>query len=163
MRKSKAWLRENYPEKYEEAYGTERSSKTEDSKTEGSKTDEPHSSPVRRAKGEPYSPYRSKTEERYALQLESHGGVLQWWYEPFNFRLSDGTYYKADFLVMRASHLLEVHEIKGGYVRETGRAKFKIAALMYPCFTWRLMQQKSKKSPWEEILTLPKNRDEWTL
>jgi hypothetical protein len=56
---------------------------------------------------------------------------------------------------MRRDGSVECHEVKGGYVRETGKAKFKIAARLCPIFRWRLMQQTSASAPWEEIMSRP--------
>lgn len=47
-----------------------------------------------------------------------------------------------------AGECLEVYEIKGGHVRDDARAKFKIAAAMFPCFAWFFCERAKRGEPW---------------
>src|SRR5262245_29212502 len=89
--------------------------------------------------------YRSKTEARYAALLEQRlamGDMLSWRYEALKLRLAANTFYTPDFLVQGAGQgQLELHEVKGAWVREDARIKIKVAAQQYPyflflCATW---------------------------
>jgi hypothetical protein len=88
----------------------------------------------------PPSPYRSKTEARYAevLQARQAGGeIAQWWFEGLKLRLAHHTFYTADFLVqVNDIPPLELHEVKG-FWRDDARVKIKVAAQHYPCFVFR--------------------------
>ena len=87
-------------------------------------------------------PYRSKTEARYAqlLDLWQHEGQVKLWaYEPMKLRLGDTCFYTPDFLVIwaMAPWPIQLHEVKGGFWREDARVKIKVAASLYPYFTFR--------------------------
>ena len=90
--------------------------------------------------------YRSKTEAHYAQVLawrQQAGEIEAWWYEALSLKLAPSTHYRPDFLVLVAEGMpLELHEVKGAWVREKGWQKLKIAAALYPCFTFRLCQRK---------------------
>lgn len=88
----------------------------------------------------------NKTEAAYAAHLEmrKHAGEVLWWrFEALKLRLADNTFYTPDFAVMTADSVMECHEIKGVW-QDTGRAKIKVAADMYP-FRFRAFQSVSKK------------------
>ena len=88
----------------------------------------------------------NKTEEKYAQRLESlrQAGLIYWWrYEAIKLRLGEGVFYSPDFLVVPEDGTLECHEVKG-YWMETGRAKIKIAAGIYP-MRFLAVKPKSKK------------------
>ena len=92
----------------------------------------------------------NKTEGEYAMILEAklrNGDILDWRFEPIKFRLGDNTTYLPDFLVVMPSWF-EIHETKGGFIREDSFIKLKIAAEMYPWFIWRCMQK--TKEGWHE-------------
>jgi len=58
--------------------------------------------------------YRSKWEAAYAQELEAQkraGEILDWWYEPFALKLTEGVRYRPDFLVYRAESM--VLELRG--------------------------------------------------
>jgi hypothetical protein len=93
------------------------------------------------------SPYKSKWESQYAkqLELEKHAGTIkQFWYEPFSLWLPGKVRYKPDFLIQYPDGLerrLEVIEIKGwSRNKRDGMTRLKIAAALFPCFTWRLVR-----------------------
>lgn len=93
------------------------------------------------------NPAMNKTEAEYAQMLEARrvSGEIQWWaYEAMTLKLADNTRYTPDFLVMLADGALEVHETKGGYIREDGWLKLKVAAALFP-FRFFLCQKAAKK------------------
>jgi len=100
------------------------------------------------ATGTTRKPDMNKTEAEYAVMLnarQNSGEILWWRYEAVTLKLADNTRYTPDFLVMRADGSLEIHETKGGFVREDGWVKLKIAAALFP-FRFFLCQKQAKKA-----------------
>lgn len=92
----------------------------------------------------------NKTEAAYAghLALRKIAGEVVWFaFEGVKFRLADGCFYTPDFLVMLANGELQVHEVKGGFIRDDALVKLKIAAERYP-FLFILAQYKNKATGW---------------
>ena len=96
----------------------------------------------------------NKTERRYADYLEAcrMGREFIWWgYACMKFRLADDTWYTPDFIVIPRLSILEVHEVKGGFIREDSKIKFKVCKELYSKVgVWRMMQWKGGE--WREIL-----------
>jgi len=93
------------------------------------------------------NPAMNKTEAEYAQMLEARrvsGEILWWAYEAMTLKLADNTRYTPDFLVMLPDGVLEIHETKGGFIREDGWLKLKVAAALFP-FRFFLCQKASKK------------------
>ena len=89
----------------------------------------------------------NKTESAYSQYLETlrHAGEIVWFkFEGVKLRLADNTFYTPDFMVMGASGLIEMHEVKGFWM-DDARAKIKIAADMYP-FRFLAIKAKAKKN-----------------
>ena len=89
----------------------------------------------------------NKTEAEYAGMLEERrvrGEVVWWKYEGITLKLADNTRYTPDFAVMLSGGEFEFHETKGGFIREDGWQKLKIAAGMFP-FRFFLCQKAAKK------------------
>lgn len=83
----------------------------------------------------------NKTEIAYSNFLEVQkriGDVLWYEFEPMNLRLADKCFYKVDFLVLTKNYLLEVHEIKGGFMTDDSLVKFKAAGEKFP-FKFRMI------------------------
>jgi len=100
------------------------------------------------ATGTTRKPDMNKTEAEYAAMLQARktcGEILWWQYEAVTLKLADNTRYTPDFLVMLADGTLEIHETKGGFVREDGWVKLKIAAALFP-FRFFLCQKRAKKA-----------------
>ena len=102
------------------------------------------------------SPYRSKWEAAYAanLELAKQAGVIkQWWYEPFSLWLPGKVRMKPDFLVqypLGMERSLQIVEVKGWSRNlRDGMTRLKIAAALFPCFTWTLAY-KVKGGGWME-------------
>jgi len=97
----------------------------------------------------------NKTEIEYAKELELRkkaGEILDWKYEPFSLKLAGKTYYKPDFLVVFPEHF-EIHEVKGGFIREDAMVKLKVAAKMFPWFKFILAQKKKKQWIIKEVMS----------
>lgn len=104
-------------------------------------------SPLPVAVGTLREPGMNNTEAEYAGMLEARrlrGEVVWWKYEAITLKLADGTRYTPDFAVMLADGTFEIHETKGGFIREDGWLKVKVAASMFP-FRFFLCQKQSKK------------------
>ncbi len=89
----------------------------------------------------------NKTEAEYADALEARkacGEIVWWRYEAITLKLADNTRYTPDFLVMLPDGELQAHETKGGFIREDGWQKLKIAAGLFP-FRFFLCQKRAKK------------------
>lgn len=88
------------------------------------------------------------TERRYAELLEQRrvaGEVLWWKFESIAFRLAEERcFYHPDFMVMLADLTIEIHEVKGGFIRDDGRDKLKVAAALFP-FVFRRCVWKDAK------------------
>jgi hypothetical protein len=91
---------------------------------------------------EPATRHRSKTETRYATlltQWQHEGRITRFWYEPFPLRLGHRLVYWPDFLIQRPeTHLLELVEVKGAWIRDKALHKPKAAATRFPCFVFTL-------------------------
>ena len=83
----------------------------------------------------------NKTELRYQhlLELMKHAGTIREHlrHESINLRLATKTWWRPDFPVITLDGRLEFHEIKG-FWRDDARVKFKVAAELYPWFTFRV-------------------------
>lgn len=91
---------------------------------------------------------KNKTETAYGhhLQLLLTAGEILWYrFEGIKLRLADKTFYTADYNVMRADGLLEIHEVKGVWT-DDARVKIKVAADQYP---FRFIAVKKSKGGWE--------------
>lgn len=89
--------------------------------------------------------FRSKTEARYAARLDAlvlRKEIVRWSYEPITLTIGAelggrGARYTPDFAVWEpGSSVLQLHEVKGAYVREAARVRFLAAAQQYHCFRW---------------------------
>jgi len=89
----------------------------------------------------------NKTEREYANELEKLklAGEIVWYkFEGIKFRLADNTFYTPDFAVMRATGIMEIHEVKGFWM-DDARVKIKVAAEMYP-FKFIAVKKQNRKS-----------------
>ena len=110
----------------------------------------------------PRREYDSQLEERYAwhLAIELAGGRIRAWKpHPGSLKIAEGVRYNPDFLVVRLDGVIEFHEVKGGYKKDSkrydkGRIKFRTAAEAFPWFqfvwvTWQKGQWQVEKY-WKE-------------
>lgn len=107
--------------------------------------------------------YKSNLEERYAVRLEllrSAGEIVDWYYEPFNIRLADGTFYRVDWAIKMPDGTIECHETKGWHANmRDSRTRWKIAADRLPWFRWVFVTERRRRggSEWEmEVYGLDK-------
>ena len=93
----------------------------------------------------------NKTEARYAQELELRkraGDIVDYYFESFNLRLADNTYYRPDFLIVHKD-CFEFIEVKG-FLRDDANVKCKMGKELYPCFKWKMVFWKNKQ--WMERL-----------
>lgn len=92
----------------------------------------------------------NKTEADYASMLEARkraGELAHYAFEPIKVRLADNTFYTPDFMVLLANGELELHEVKGAFVMDDARLKFKVVAEHFPArLVWA---QKVKGGAWK--------------
>ena len=96
----------------------------------------------------------NKLEAEYAqlLGLLKHGrDILDWRFEPIKLRLAHTTFYTPDFLVIQADGF-EFHETKG-FMRDDAAVKLKVAAQLYPWFTFVLVQKSKSGFSYKTIKT----------
>lgn len=102
----------------------------------------------RRPKGA--TPVMNKTEGEWAQMLEARkrvGEIAHWAFQPIKVRLAPNTYYEPDFLVVLSGGELELHEVKGAFVQDDARVKFKVCAEHFPArLVWA---QKLKGGVWK--------------
>ncbi len=80
----------------------------------------------------------NKLEAAYADLLEiskRQGGIKRYYFEGIKLRLGDGSWYTPDFLVINHDRRIELYEIKG-FWREAARVRIRVAATLYPHFTF---------------------------
>lgn len=94
----------------------------------------------------------NNTEKAYAQHLEiqkREGEINYYSFDGINLRLADNTFYKPDFLVMRADGQLEIHEVKGFWT-DDALVKIKVAADKFPFKFIAVMKQTKKNgSGWD--------------
>lgn len=102
-----------------------------------------------------FDPYANQLERDYASLLGARkqaGDILDWKYQPLRLLLAYKTSYTPDFVVVTRESRLACHEVKG-FWREDARVKIKVAARLFPWFSFCACQRKTKKAGWtfEEI------------
>jgi hypothetical protein len=91
---------------------------------------------------------RNKTEREYGARLEAKkraGEILEYGFEGMTFKLAADLRYTPDYWVLAVCGRLELHECKGGFIRDDGRDKLKMAARLFPFLTWFLAQKKDDR------------------
>ena len=104
---------------------------------------------------EPVGPkFKSKLEAEYAQMLEAQarsGLIKSWMYEGITVRLADGVRFTVDFNVIALDGSLSMVEVKGPYMRDDARIKLRVAARMFPMWSWFLVRKKRGAFVVEEI------------
>jgi hypothetical protein len=80
------------------------------------------------------------TERRYGVFLESlkHAErIRDYAFSPEKLRLAGRTFYTPDFRIVTADGSIEFHETKG-FMRDDAAVKVKVAAVLHPCYTFRV-------------------------
>lgn len=88
----------------------------------------------------------NKTEAAYARFLDQQiaaGEVFEWRYEAIKLKLARKCFYTPDFFVLLPDGKVEFHETKG-FMRDDAAVKIKVAAKLFPWFTFRLIFKKKK-------------------
>lgn len=96
-------------------------------------------------------PRMNLTEASYGSILEAmkrKGEIRDYGFERLRLRLADNTWYWPDFDVICLDGSVQIHEVKGGFIREDSWLKIKIAADLYPHWSFWLCQRKRKSEPW---------------
>ncbi len=103
--------------------------------------------------------FDSKWEERYAKVLameQATGTIERFWYHPFSMWLPGKVRYTPDFLIQYPGHL-QIVEIKGWSKNlRDGMTRLKIAASIFPCYTWTVAKWTGK-----EFDFIPVEVDPW--
>ena len=85
----------------------------------------------------------NKTEARYAREVlgirKMAGFVIDWRFEAIKLRLAKRTWYTPDFMVWTPEGI-EIHETKGGFIRDDAAVKIKVAAETFKEFKFVLVQ-----------------------
>lgn len=96
----------------------------------------------------------NKLEAAYSEHLDQQyaAGLILWrsQHEPLSLKLADNTFYRPDFMVLAADSVLEIHDTKGGFFPDKNKAKWKIAAQMFPfrfVIVRRVPQERGYKGP----------------
>jgi hypothetical protein len=87
----------------------------------------------------------NKTEREYGERLETQkraGSVVAYGYESWTLKLGHDLRYTPDFWVVRADGTIELHEVKGGFIRDDSSVKLKAAARAFPFLIFFLAQKK---------------------
>lgn len=88
----------------------------------------------------------NKLEQEFWERLKT-ASFAHIWREPFKLRLAGRTFYTPDFAaaeVAFAHHHVYVYEAKG-FMRDDAAVKLKVAASLYPCFTWVLARKQKRQ------------------
>lgn len=102
----------------------------------------------RRPKGEQRAMNKTESEWASMLEVRKRAGEVAWYqYECIKVRLADKTWYEPDFLVVLGNGELELHEVKGAFVMDDARVKFKVCAEHFPArLVWA---QRMKGGAWK--------------
>jgi hypothetical protein len=76
------------------------------------------------------------------------GEIISYSFEKTKFKIGDNCWYTPDYVVVMPGHF-EIHEVKGGLIRDDAMVKFKAAAELFPYYRFVMAQYKGKK--WEVI------------
>lgn len=90
---------------------------------------------------------RNQNEKNYETEMlwpqKLAGLIVDYRSEPINFRIGRGKcWYRPDYMVITDTGSVQIHEVKGEYVREDSLIKFRVASLLYPWFEWHMWQWK---------------------
>jgi hypothetical protein len=95
--------------------------------------------------------HMNETEKCYAWILEARKNkqeIIDYQYEAYKLRIADDCWYVLDFMVQRLDGVLELHEVKGPYIREDAMIKLRAIAELFP-FPVFLCQRQGKGTGFE--------------
>ena len=99
----------------------------------------------------------NKTEAAHAANLELQkraGEIQEYLWQPLRLKLAPDCTYEPDFLVLMADGMIELHEIKGGFITDDALVKVKVAAERFPFLVFRLFQYTRRGVKIRELLPL---------
>jgi len=88
---------------------------------------------------------------RHLDTLKFSGDIKDFRFEPMRLILAPKTTYLPDFMVILPDGSIEIHEVKG-FMREDAVVKFKLAAHLFPF--WTFIMVRKTKDGWQEIKRL---------
>lgn len=103
----------------------------------------------------------NKTESAYAQYLEvekQSGRILDFWFECLKLKVADGScWYTPDFLVLRPSGELELHEVKGSprIFADDAKIKCKSVSTQYPFALFVIYPRLKKNGGGFDIVPYP--------
>lgn len=74
----------------------------------------------------------NRYEAAYAEVLTADPSVFEWWFEKMRFVIGEKCSLTPDFVIQRTSGALEIHDVKGGFVRDDALVKLKVVASVFP-------------------------------
>jgi hypothetical protein len=81
----------------------------------------------------------NKLETRYErdvlVPLKASGEIADFKFEAVKLRLATGAWFTADFTIWTKGGAVQLHEVKGHW-REAARVRIKVAAELYPLFSF---------------------------
>lgn len=89
----------------------------------------------------------NKTERRRSVELEAKkraGEIRAWHFNALTLKLADDCRYTPDFLIEHNDARLEFEEIKG-FWRDDARVKIKVAARLFPMFTFTALRARKMR------------------
>ena len=89
----------------------------------------------------------NKTEAAHASDLEMRkriGEIIDYRWEPLRLKLAPDCTYEPDFMVLMADQTIQIHEVKGAFITDDGMVKARVAAQMFPWFTFLMFQYDRK-------------------
>lgn len=103
----------------------------------------------------------NRTETAYSQYLESErqaGRVSDYWFEALKLKVADGAcWYCPDFLVLRPTGELELHEVKGSprIFADDAKVKCKSVATLYPFRLFVVYPRSKRQGGGFDVLPYP--------
>lgn len=96
----------------------------------------------------------NKTEQRYAEDiLRISEGIEYYEWEAITLKIGNGVKYTPDFLVIRSTGVVEIHEVKGPKVWEDSIIKIKAAAAKFHFFKFYIAQWDNGQWTIQQVLS----------
>ena len=97
----------------------------------------------------------NKTEREFSVLLEARkrdGNLKEWKYEGVRLLWGDCMVYTADFSALRPDGFVELHEIKGPFIRDRDIVRFKGCRAEWKEWFCFEMHQRTKEGQWNRLL-----------
>lgn len=93
------------------------------------------------------------TELRYTIEvLPARKDMISCQFEAIYLEIANGCMYRTDWLVEVEGGRYEIHEVKGGKAWDDSIVKLKVAARLYPGFTFYIAQYKGGEWVVQKVL-----------